>query len=142
MKIHQTTYVTFGTINHFSQLLCIFLAQPLHTFNKSSPSKWKFWDFLLLRLKFTKFLMSFFKWKVSFSSNFASLFGAMRDKSFLPFHLNLCMLCTNGFSQSANFQTFDSSHENLMSFFKPQISFPFNFATPFMVMTHNSSEMF
>ena len=44
-----------------TQLLCIFLAQTLHTFYKSSPSKCKFSDFPLLRLKFTKFLMSFFK---------------------------------------------------------------------------------
>ena len=44
-----------------TQLLCIFLSQTLHTFYKSSPSKCKFSDFPLLRLKFTKFLMSFFK---------------------------------------------------------------------------------
>ena len=44
-----------------TQLLCIFLAQTLHTFYKSSPSKCTFSDFPLLRLKFTKFLMSFFK---------------------------------------------------------------------------------
>ena len=43
------------------QLLCIFLAQTLHTFCKSSLSKWKFSDFPLLKLKFTKFLMSLFK---------------------------------------------------------------------------------
>ena len=49
-----------------TQLLCIFLAQTLHTFYKSSPSKCKFSDFPLLALKFTKFLMSFFKQKVSF----------------------------------------------------------------------------
>ena len=39
-----------------THLLCIFLAQTLHTFYKG-----KFSDFTLLRLKFTKFLMSFFK---------------------------------------------------------------------------------
>ena len=33
-----------------TQLLCIFLAQTLHTFYKSSPSKCKFSDFPLLRL--------------------------------------------------------------------------------------------
>ena len=49
-------------------LLCIFLAQTLHTFYKSSPSKWKFLDFPLLRLKFNKFLMSLFKLKFSFSN--------------------------------------------------------------------------
>ena len=41
-----------------TQLLCIFLAQTLDTFDKSSPSKCKFSDFPLLVLKFTKFRMS------------------------------------------------------------------------------------
>ena len=58
----------FWSIKSFftTQLLCIFLAQTLHTFYKSSPSKCKFSDFALLALKFTKILMSFFKQKVSF----------------------------------------------------------------------------
>ena len=54
---HLRNHKSFFT----TQLLCIFLAQTLHTFYKSSPSKCKFSDFPLLRLKFTKFLMSFFK---------------------------------------------------------------------------------
>ena len=65
VKIHQITYVIFETISHFSwHNSCIFLAQTLYTFYKSSPSKCKFSDFPLLGLKFTKFLMSFFKQKV------------------------------------------------------------------------------
>ena len=48
-----------------AQFLCIFLAQTLHTFKKSSSSECKFSDFPLLALKFTKFLMSFFKNKTS-----------------------------------------------------------------------------
>ena len=44
-----------------TQFLCIFLAQTLQTFYKSSPSKCKFSHFPLLRLNFTKLLMSFFK---------------------------------------------------------------------------------
>ena len=43
------------------QLLCIFLTQTLHTFHKHSSSKYKFSDFPLLWLKFSKFLMSYFK---------------------------------------------------------------------------------
>ena len=105
---HFWNYKSFFT----TQLLCIFLAQTLHTFNKTSPIKCKVSDFPLFRLKFTKLLKSVFKWKVSFSSNFPSLFSVMRHNSSLHFHLNLCMLCTKGFSQSANFRTFDSSHEN------------------------------
>ena len=47
-----------------AQLLCIFLAQTLYFFHKSIPWKCKFPDFPLLALKFTKFLMPFFKQKV------------------------------------------------------------------------------
>ena len=54
---HFWNYKSFFT----TQLLCIFLAQTFHTFFKSSPSKFKFSDFPLLRLNFTKFLKSFFK---------------------------------------------------------------------------------
>ena len=64
VKIHQITYVIFETIykSFFTtQFLCIFLAQTLHTFYKSIPSKCKFSHFPLLGLKFTKFLMSFLK---------------------------------------------------------------------------------
>ena len=68
-----------------TQLACIFLAQTWHTFYKSSPSKCKFSDFPLLGLKFTKFLISFFKQKVSFSSKFRSLFSVMKDHSSVLF---------------------------------------------------------
>ena len=73
VKIHQITYVIFETIykSFFTrQLLCCFFSQTLHTFYKSIPSKSKFSNFPLLRLKFTKFLMPFLEPKVSFSSNF------------------------------------------------------------------------
>ena len=62
-----------------------FLAQTLHTFYQSSLSKWKFADLSLLPLKFTKFLMSFLEPRVSFSSNFASLFSVMRLTLFCTF---------------------------------------------------------
>ena len=76
------------------QLLYTFLAQTLHSFYKSNPSKCKFLDFLLLAIIFKKFLMSFFKQKVSFSSKFESLFIVMRDNSSVPFYLKLYMLLT------------------------------------------------
>ena len=63
-----------------SQPLHVFSAQTLHTFHKSSQGiKVK-----ILRLataciiKFTQFLMSFLEPRVSFFSNFASLFSVMR----------------------------------------------------------------
>ena len=63
------------------QLVCIFLAQTLRTFDKISSLKCKFSDFPLLELKFTKFFMPFFKQKVSFSSKFASPFSFMTHNS-------------------------------------------------------------
>ena len=80
-KIHQVSYVIFETIKSFfkTQLLFIFLDQVLHTLYKSSLSKRKFSDFLLLELKFAKFLMSFCKQKASFSSKFGSFFSVVRE---------------------------------------------------------------
>ena len=64
-----------------TQLLCIILAQTLHTFDKNIPWKCIFLDFPLLQLKFIKVFMSFFKQKVSFSSKFGLLFSVMRANS-------------------------------------------------------------
>ena len=66
------------------------LSQTLHNFYKSSPARCKFSDFLLLGLKFTKFLMSFFKQKVSFSSKVGSFFSVMRDNSSVLFSTSKC----------------------------------------------------
>ena len=84
VKIYQISYVIFETIYKLfftTQFLGIFFGQTLHTFYKSSPSKCKFSDFPLLGLKFIKFLMSFFKQKVSFPSKFGSFFSVMGDNS-------------------------------------------------------------
>ena len=105
---HFWNYQSFFT----TQPLWIFWAQTLHTFYKSIPWKCRFSDFPLLALKFTKFLMSFLEPRVSFSSNFASLFSFMRHNSSVLFHLNICILWTNGSSQSAIFWTFNCSHKN------------------------------
>ena len=71
--------------NHKTFFLCIFLAQTLHTFDKSSSPKCRFPDFSLLALNFTKFLMSFFKQKVTCSPKFGSFFSVMRDNSSVLF---------------------------------------------------------
>ena len=93
VKIHQIPYVIFETISHFftTQLVWISLAQTLHTFDKNIRSKCKFSEFSLLELKFIKFLMSFFKQKVCFSSKFASLSSVLIDNSLIIFHLKLYM---------------------------------------------------
>ena len=71
-----------------TQFLCVFPAQTLNTLSKSSPSKFKFSDFPLLALKFTKFLMSFFKQKVNFSSKFGPLFSVIRNNYPVRFSSN------------------------------------------------------
>ena len=124
VKIHQISHVIFQTkmsfYSKFGSLFSVmrdkssalFLAETLYAIDKSSTSKCKFSDLPLLALKFTKFLMSFLEPRVSFSSNFASLFSVMRHNSSVLFHLNIFMLWRNGSYQSANFQTFNCSHEN------------------------------
>ena len=69
---------------------------------KSGTSKCKFSDLPLLALKFTKFFMSFLEPRVSFSSNFASLFSVMRHNYSALFHLNLYMLWKNAADRRAN----------------------------------------
>ena len=81
-----------------TQLMCILLAQTLDIFDKNIPPKRKFSDFSLLNLKFTNFLMSYFKQKKSFSSKFGSILSVMRDNSAVLF--------------SWNFQTFSFLHKN------------------------------
>ena len=89
LKIHVILYVTFANMHKSfftAQLLCNFLAQRLHIFYNSSPEKCKYLDFPLLTLKFTKFLMSFFKQKVNFFfSKFPYIFGVIGDNSTVLF---------------------------------------------------------
>ena len=129
-----------------TQLLCMFLAQTLHIFHKSTTSKWKFSDFSLLRLKFTKFLMLFFKWKVSFSSKFGSFFSVMGDHSSVLYRLKLYMLLAKVAHKCANFQTYHCPHlkviEFLKSFLEPRFRFSSNFVSLFSVIRRNSSVLF
>ena len=101
-------------LNHKSffttQRVCIFLTQTLHTFYKSCPSKFKFSDFPLLALKFTKFLMSFFKQEVSFSSRFGSFFNVIGDNTSMLFQQKLYLLLTKVTHQRVNFRTCYCSH--------------------------------
>ena len=87
VKIHQISYVICETVSHFSphNSSVFFLARTLHTFYKSSPWKCKFSDFRLLALKSAKFLISFFKLKVSLSSKVGLLFRVIRDNSSVLF---------------------------------------------------------
>ena len=73
---NSPNYLWHYIIFHDTTPLYFFLAQTLHTFYKSRPPKFKFSNFPLLGLKFTKFLISFFKQKVSFSSMFGPLYSS------------------------------------------------------------------
>ena len=128
-----------------TELLWTFLAQIHYTLVKSSTSKCKFSDLPLLAIKSTKFLMLFLEPRVSFSSNFASLFSVMGHNSSIHFHLKRYMLWTKRVHQSANCQS--SSNCKLPStarmkvnqipyfIFQPTSQFSFNFYIS--VMTHN-----
>ena len=106
VKIRQISCIIFEIKSRFSRRNSpvFFLAQTLHTFYESSPSKCKFSDFPLLALKLTKLLMSFLKQKVSFSSKFASLFSIMRE-FFCTFLVETLYVIDKGSTSSAHFQT-------------------------------------
>ena len=112
-----------------------------------------------LALKSTKFLMLFFKQKVSFSLKFGSFFSVMRDNiSLLFFSWNFISKCKfSGFPLHAlKFTKFLISFlesrvsfsskwkliKFLKSFIKSQDSFPLNFAWRFNVMKHISPKFF
>ena len=77
MKICQIPAVIFQTTSQFFFKRCI-------PSTKGTNQSTNFLDFLVLGSKFTKFL-SFLKQKISFSSNFAPLFGIMRHISSILF---------------------------------------------------------
>ena len=127
------------------QLLCIFLAQTLHTLYKNTPSECKFSDFPLLALKFTKFLRLFFKQEVSFSSKFGSLFSVMEIILLYFLAETLYAIDKSGTSKckfsdspllALKFTKF------FMSFLEPRVSFSSNFASLFSIMRHNYSVLF
>ena len=81
-----------------------------------------FWDFPVLRSKFTKFL-SFLNQQISFSSNHASIFWVMRHNSSALFELKFYIFSTKGIYQSTNLVKFYMSSlksENLQLIWKLQ----------------------
>ena len=69
----------------------------------------------MLGSKFLKFLMSILKWQVSSSSIFVSFFIVMNHNSFVNYKLIHFLLWTKRSHQSSNFDTFESSGENLQN---------------------------
>ena len=94
VKIPQTPYNIF-----YDTTRLYYCSSNITYFDKKIPSECKFSDFPLPELKFIKFLMSFFKQKVSFSSKCGSLLSVMRDNSSVLFHLKLYILSTKGTHQ-------------------------------------------
>ena len=126
-----------------THLLCIFLAQTLHTFDKRSPSERKFSDFPLL-LMVLKFSISFSGPRVIFSWNFVSLFSVMRlFCTFLSKHLYAYDKRSPSNWKFSDFRLVARKLTKfLMSVFNPRVSFLLSFASPFSVMTNNSSNIF
>ena len=100
----------------------------------------------MVGLKFTKFVISILEPTISFSLNFVSVLGAMKHNSSVFFFYKSLYALDKSIQSKWKFSDFRllswKLTKFLMSFFKPQVSFPLNFAPPFSVMAHNSSEMF
>ena len=99
MKICQIPHVIFQTTSqilfkfctvpqcheiYFCVFLCIFLGQALHILYKRDQSKCNFFRLLSAGIKIHQILV-IFETKISFSSNFAPLFGIMRHISSILF---------------------------------------------------------
>ena len=90
---------TFLQLKHYIQRIYVTLLSTTCVKIHQTPCHFLRHDFPLPELKFTKFLMSFFKQKVSFSSKCGSLFSVMRVNSSVLFHIKLYMLSTKGTHQ-------------------------------------------
>ena len=106
---------------HFSFKVCIdlhyndtkrlyFFSRNIIYFGQNDPIKVQILRLSSFGSKLTKFLMSFLKAEVSYSSNFPSFFRIMTRFSFVLFWLKHNILLTKAAYQSANFQTNHCSH--------------------------------
>ena len=121
-----------------THLLYIFSAQTLYTFYESNP-KCQFLDFSLLELKLTKFLMSFFKHKMSYSSKFG-YFSVPWGIILYFFSWNLYAIDKSSTSKHkfSDLTLLAWKFTKFLLFFKPKVGFSWNFASLFSVMRHNS----
>ena len=120
---HFLNHKSFST----AHLLCIFLVQTLRTFYKSRPSKCKFSYFPLLALKFTKFLMSFFKQKVSFFFEVWIFFQCHEKSLFCTFLAETLHAIEKSNTSKCKFLDLPllslKFTKLLMSFLKPRVDF-------------------
>ena len=96
--------------------------------------------------KFAKFLTSFLKGQVSFPSNFASIFSAIKNNCSVLFLAQTLYTLVKGANLRAiffYFRVFESKFfKFLMSVLKWQVDSSSNFASFLIVMTYNSSVNF
>ena len=110
-----------------------------------SPLKCTFLYFRLLARKLAKFLMSFFKLRVSFPLNFASPYSVMTHNSSNIFYLKYYMLWTKRAHWSEMFSLLSewaNVHQIPYVLFETASQFFWNFASLFSVMRNNSSVLF
>ena len=69
----------------------------------------------VLNVRLSTAHLSFFKYKVSFSSKFGSFFSVIRENFSVLFRLKLYMLLTKVAQQSENFQTCHCAHWNSLN---------------------------
>ena len=84
---------------------------------------------------FAKFLMSFLKAQVNFSSNFASIFSAIKHSSFVFFSCNILNFGQKQLIKVQIFEIFEWSGKNLPNF---SCHFP-NYKPVFFQILHDSS---
>ena len=96
-------------------------------------------------IKIHQILMLFLEPRGSFSSNFVSLFRVMRQL-FCTFSSKTLYALNKTSASKCEFSDFRLLAWKLtmflMSFFKPQVSFPSDFPSLFSIMTHKSYEIF
>ena len=116
----------FCVMRNNSSLL--FIAETLSAINERNTSKCTFLDFCLLTWKLTKFLMSFFKQKVSYFSKFC----IMRDNSSVLFIAEILLPIDKRVLLKSKFSNFQllawKLTKFLISFLKPPVSFSLNIA--------------
>ena len=96
--------------------------------------------------KFAKFLMSFLKAQVSFPSNYASIFSAIRHNSSVTFMAQTLHTLVKGAHRNTNVLAFWHIGSIFVTFFmsilKRQVHSSSNVAQIFIFMAHNSSLIF
>ena len=89
-----------------------FFGSNLIYFQQKQPIKVHIFRLSTACVKIDRIPNVIFQTKGQFFSKFRSVFSVMRDYSSVLFQLKLYMLLTKTVRQSANFETFNCSHEN------------------------------